>query len=59
MGLDARSRGSAGQETLLANNLPYIEKLEYGSSTQAPAGMVRINFDRVAGIIKRAIDQKR
>jgi len=26
---------------ILSNNLPYIQKLEFGSSNQAPAGMVR------------------
>lgn len=36
---------------ILANNLPYIEKLEFGSSDQAPAGMVRVTlteFDAIA-----------
>jgi len=36
---------------ILANNLPYIEKLEFGSSGQAPAGMVRVTlteFDAIA-----------
>jgi len=35
----------------LINNLPYIKKLEYGSSQQAPRGMVRVTiseFDRIA-----------
>lgn len=34
----------------LMNNLPYIKKLEYGSSQQAPRGMVRVtlsDFDRL------------
>jgi hypothetical protein len=29
---------------IIANNVPYILYLEYGHSTQAPAGMVRITF---------------
>lgn len=31
----------AGNVVYLSNNLPYIKKLEYGHSQQAPAGMVR------------------
>lgn len=30
----------------LTNNLPYIERLEYGWSKQAPAGMVRKNMQQ-------------
>lgn len=45
----------AGQVTLLTNNLPYIEALERGSSTQAPEGMVRKNVDRVQSIVDAAI----
>ena len=39
-----------GNKTYLYNNLPYIEALEFGHSTQAPAGMVRVSllsWDRV------------
>ena len=32
----------AGGITYLVNNLPYIRPLEYGSSKQAPSGMVRL-----------------
>ena len=28
----------------LTNNLPYIKRLEYGHSAQAPSGMLRINL---------------
>lgn len=45
----------AGQVTCLSNNLPYIETLERGSSTQAPEGMVRKNIDRVQRIVDAAI----
>lgn len=31
----------------LSNNLPYIERLEYGYSKQAPAGMARISIEEV------------
>ena len=33
-----------GNKTYFYNNLPYIEALEYGHSTQAPAGMVRVSL---------------
>ena len=39
----------AGSKVYLTNNLPYIQKLEYGHSTQAPSGMVRVSIDRFAG----------
>ena len=32
----------------LTNNLPYIQALEDGSSTQAPSGMVTVTLDRVS-----------
>lgn len=31
---------------MISNNLPYIERLEYGWSKQSPQGMVRINILR-------------
>lgn len=34
----------------LTNNLPYIERLESGSSTQAPSGMVAITIAEFGGI---------
>lgn len=38
----------------LANNVPYIEKLEDGTgSTQAPQGMVKLNVARVEPMIPR------
>ena len=33
----------AGSVVYLSNNLPYIQRLEYGHSGQAPDGMVRVN----------------
>lgn len=42
----------AGAKVYLTNNLPYIQKLEYGHSTQAPAGMVRISIDRFEGLMQ-------
>ena len=31
----------------ISNNLPYIERLEYGYSKKASKGMVRINIQRI------------
>jgi hypothetical protein len=36
-----------GDSIMITNNLPYGYKLEYGSSKQAPAGMVRLTFSLV------------
>jgi len=38
---------------ILTNNLPYIERLEFGSSSQAPAGMVRITVREFSAIAKK------
>jgi hypothetical protein len=42
---------------VLANNLPYAVRIEYDgwSHTKAPAGMVRINLNRVAANIQKHI----
>ena len=46
--------GCKGDETIyISNNLPYIKNLEYGSSKQAPNGMVGITMANV----KRNIDK--
>lgn len=39
------------REFTLTNNLPYIQRLEYGWSKQAPAGMVRVNVARFQQLI--------
>jgi hypothetical protein len=39
---DVALKTPAGNITYLTNTLPYIRRLEYGYSKQAPAGMVRI-----------------
>lgn len=36
----------------LTNNLPYISRLEYGHSNQAPEGMVRKNLSRITQILR-------
>jgi hypothetical protein len=41
----------------LMNNLPYAQPLEYGHSSQAPAGMVRISVIEVQMFISKAISE--
>ena len=41
----------AGSVVYLTNNVPYIQKLEYGYSTKSPNGMVRINVARFEGLL--------
>lgn len=55
----AKTPPKAGQKTFLANNLPYIDELENGSSKQAPSGMVRKNFLRVQAILNQVIAKNR
>lgn len=38
-----------------ANNLPYALSLEYGSSTQAPQGMVRLALQKADEILAQAV----
>lgn len=38
---EVTNRIKMGDTFFLTNNLPYIQRLEYGSSKQAPRGMVR------------------
>lgn len=40
----------SGNVVWLANNLSYIRYLEYGSSQQAPLGMVRVSLERFGSI---------
>lgn len=40
--LTALAGYTPGASVFIVNNLPYIVRLEYGSSAQAPGGMVRI-----------------
>jgi hypothetical protein len=44
----------AGDRIYIANNLPYIVRLEYGHSKQAPAGMVRTTIDEFQSAVNRA-----
>lgn len=45
---------TAGQVAFIVNNLPYAIPLEYGHSTQAPSGMVRITVERFQQIVDAA-----
>jgi hypothetical protein len=45
----------AGQTAFIVNNLPYAIPLEFGHSTQAPGGMVRITVARFQQIVQEAI----
>lgn len=40
----------------ITNSLPYIKRLEFGWSKQAPAGMVRLTVAEFAGIARKAVD---
>ena len=39
----------------LVNNLPYINRLEYGWSKQAPIGMVRVNVENFQAALRKAV----
>ena len=54
--IEVEVNGSDLHDTLtLTNNLPYIEKLENGSSTQAPKGMMKRNVITMANLIKKQV----
>jgi len=42
----------------LINGVPYILFLEYGSSLQAPAGMVRISMRKMTGRMPKELNQE-
>ena len=44
-----------GQTAYIVNNLPYSVPLEYGHSTQAPSGMVRVTLANFQAIVDQAI----
>lgn len=43
----------------IQNNLPYIKRLEYGSSKQAPQGMVRLTMQEVSTYIDEVVRAKK
>ncbi len=46
---------SAGEVAFIVNNLPYAIPLEYGHSSQAPGGMVRVTVADFQRIVEEAI----
>jgi len=55
-----QNAGGAGSVTYIANNLPYIYRLELGWSDQsAPYAMVRGNFTRIQSMINAAVTQNK
>ncbi|MEB6589621.1 hypothetical protein MXM82_10810 [Pseudomonas asiatica] len=46
---------SAGEVAFIVNNLPYAIPLEYGHSSQAPAGMVRVTVADFQNIVDRVV----
>jgi hypothetical protein len=44
----------SGPSIWIVNNLPYAQRLEYGYSQQAPAGMVRVTQREFVSLIARA-----
>ncbi|WP_434676225.1 hypothetical protein [Pseudomonas sp. D3-10] len=50
---------TAGQTAYIVNNLPYGIPLEYGHSTQAPNGMVRVTLARFQQIVDEAVRKHR
>lgn len=48
-----------GQTAYIVNNLPYAIPLEYGHSSQAPAGMVRVTLANFQRIVDEAIRNNR
>jgi len=47
-----KAQKASGAIFMLTNNLPYGKNLEYGSSKQAPAGMVRITVEEISTSLK-------
>jgi hypothetical protein len=63
-GSSAKAAGGAviasfniGQTVWLSNALPYAGRLEYGSSLQAPAGMVRVTVAEFQGLVSSLAGQ--
>lgn len=45
------------QQVWISNNVPYIERLEHGHSTQAPDGMLRLTFMEIVGKYSSTAEQ--
>lgn len=53
--INAISKAAPGKLAYIANPLPYARRVEYGWSTQAPQGMVRISVAEFQRIIRKAV----
>ena len=51
------AQAAAGGVFYLVNNLPYIRRLEYGYSSQAPAGMVRVTVQEFEQAVAAAVQK--
>ena len=54
---EINSYNDAELAIFILNNLPYIERLEDGSSVQAPNGMVRITLEEYPYIVEDAVKE--
>lgn len=52
---DSLPEPNGDESIFISNNLPYIQKLEYGSSNQAPAGMVLATLANNSAIFNAAV----
>ncbi len=55
--IDQIVKFSSGRVTYFQNPTPYARRIEYGWSSQAPQGMVRLSVRNFRTIVKRAIRQ--
>lgn len=51
------AQAASGNVFYLVNNLPYIRRLEYGYSSQAPAGMVRVTAQEFEQAVAAAVQK--
>lgn len=54
-GMRALSSYKPGDTVWIVSRLPYIERLEYGHSTQAPRGMVRLTVAEWRDFLAKAV----
>lgn len=52
---EAVAQMAPGSVFFLTNNLPYIRRLEYGHSSQAPHGMVRVTASEFGSAIRKQL----
>lgn len=50
--MNAANNLEAGTVFYMTNNLPYAERLEFGYSSQAPAGMVRVTLQELEQVLQ-------